>query len=250
MRTNLSIFPAGFIYRGDAASLDTIIRVGFLMGAFNYDSFADLTRVFDARKGQVVPPIPKARVILFASTALRPQSKFVNVRAYMPMAKPVFVLVAAKKISPPPAPVVVPEPAAVIEAPAAPAPKLSGTLRLKTKVDLPPAVARRGSYDIAAAFKAEVAIVEKKEPETAADLEDIFNKRRLHPLSRKSWSELIAEAEAREVATRPKKDFDLGAAFKAEMKAFEAEQEKLAAEEALAAKPAVSRPRAALKLAA
>ncbi len=58
-------------------------------------------------------------------------------------------------------------------------------------------------------------------------LEDAFTKRRRHPLANKPWSELLAEVEAPKPSRH---NIDLATAFKAEMKAFIAEQEKLGSE--------------------
>jgi len=192
------------------------------MGLFDDTAFADLTQVFDSRKGQVVLPRiitaePKARVILYATTSLRArlsQSRFVNVSMLLPTVKPRFITASAKAIKP-----------VVIETA-----KPRTTLRLKTKVELPSmqSLSRKSTVqDLAAAFKAEKVLMEKKvsnAPQSAGGLEDAFTKRRRHPLSDKPWSELLAEAEA---AKPSKSNFDMAAAFKAEMKAFITAQERM-----------------------
>lgn len=227
------------------------------MRAFDFNSFIDLSYVFDLRKGQIAVPLPavsaeamiatepKARVILYSTTSLKAQlahSRFVNLGALLPTAKPVFVTASARKVKPAVVEITPAAPAPVVQIPAndvsaAPAigaepKKTRTTLKLKTKVELPalqPLSRKSTTQDLAAAFKAEMALMEKKvvaEP-SASKLEDAFTKRRRHPLSDKSWSELLAEVE---MPKKSKHNFDLGAAFKAEMKAFMAEQERLGGE--------------------
>ncbi len=111
------------------------------------------------------------------------------------------------------------------------APKARGTLKLKTQIELPPMedVSKRSTKnDLAAAFKAEMKIItEKKESSTKGfDIIEVFSSRnRRHPLSQKSWKELAAEAEKmKPKSTGP--DFDLAAAFKREMQAILAVEEK------------------------
>ena len=215
------------------------------MRVFDFNSFADLSLVFDLRKGQLVPTQapaspevvvaaePMAQVILYSTTSLKAQlaqSRFVSLSTVLPTVKPFFLTASAKKVKPvivTVAPVV----AVPVTAPvAAEEPKKARTtLKLKTKVELPvlQTLSRNSTtQDLAAAFKAERALLEKKavQPEqSVSTLEDAFTKRRRHPLSNKSWSELLAEVEA----PKQKQHFDLAAAYKAEMKAFMAEQEKL-----------------------
>ena len=69
----------------------------------------------------------------------------------------------------------------------------------------------------------------------AMTLENAFAKRRRHPLSDKPWSELLAEVEA---PKQSKSNFDLAQAFKAEMKAFMAEQARIGGEASLGDAPA------------
>jgi len=219
------------------------------MGTFKYNSFADLSQVFDLRKGELTPSVPKARVTLFSSTLLKSrflQSKFVDIKALLPEAKKPFLVVSAKKAKPvavetaPVAQPVIAETVTVAvttEAPKEEA-KARTTLRLKTKVEVPvlTTLTRNSSVkDLAAAFKSEMAIMEKKaakEPQQSKSvLEDAFTRRRRHPLSHKPWSELLAEVEA---PKKPKHNIDLATAFKAEMKAFMAEQEKMGMGEVVA----------------
>jgi hypothetical protein len=226
------------------------------MRVFNYNSFADLSQVFDFRKGQAVPPQPKARVILYTTTAIRSrlaQSKFLDVNTFIPTVKPLFLTVSAKKGKPivvtaapviaeaVPAPVVATpspvEPTVAIAAAEEPK-KARTTLKLKTKVELPSLTTltrRSTAEDLAALFKAEMALMEKKAvAEPSKKLEDAFTKRRRHPLSSKPWSELFAEVEAPQQSRHH--NFDLATAFKAEMKAFMAEQEKMGGETSTPAK--------------
>lgn len=180
------------------------------MGTFDYNSFVDLSLVFGLKKGDVVPPKPKARVILYTTTAL-PQSRFVDIKAFHPQATSRFMSAAMKTMP------------AVTRGET---PKPRGTLRLKKKVELPPIITRRSSIeDLAAAFKAEIAQTEREK--SPLSLPDEPFKRKHHPLSSKPWSALIAEAEAAMLEKNKKAGFDLGAAFKAEMKAFMAAQERL-----------------------
>src|SRR4051812_47209105 len=72
------------------------------MGTFNYKSFADLSQVFDCKKGHLVPRTPKVHVILFAprNTAYQiPVSKFTSVQSYIPTIRPRFISVAGKPLS-------------------------------------------------------------------------------------------------------------------------------------------------------
>jgi hypothetical protein len=124
------------------------------------------------------------------------------------------------------------------------APKPRGTLKLKTKIEvLPPApgsvmISRRSSIaDLAIAFKTEMAQLEKK-AQVKMPVTDEASEKRRHPLSNKSWAELLAEAELAEVK-KPKRDIDLANAFRNEMRAFEAEQQKVSQ----AAEPIPFRPR-------
>lgn len=186
------------------------------MGTFDYNSFVDLTHVFDLKKGQAVPPQEKAKVILYSSTILKSRnvrSRFFDPKIFIPEAKQPFRIVAAPKEKP--------------------AQKARPILRLKTKVDIAPLVSltRRSTVeDLAAAFKAEMAVMQKKAQKAPAPdksvLEDAFTRRRRHPLSHKPWSELLADIEK----PSKSKNFDMAAAFKTEMKAFMAEQEKIGAE--------------------
>ncbi len=185
------------------------------MGTFDYDSFANLTHVFDLKKGQVVPPQPKARIILYSSTILKSrnlQSKFFDPKIFIPEAKQPFCIVAAPKTKP--------------------TPTARPILRLKTKVEvapLTPLTRRSTKEDLAAAFRAEMAMMQKKAkkaPETGkSGLEEAFTHRHRHPLSHKPWSELLADAEK----PAKRENFDMAAAFKAEMKAFMSEQAKIGA---------------------
>jgi hypothetical protein len=220
------------------------------MGVFDYNSFADLSLIFDTRKGRIVIPTPKARVILYSTTALKSelaQSKFIDLGAFMPTVKPRFLTVSAKMIKPvvvEVAPAVVQtaivqtvvlqpavlQPAVLQTETAAEEPKKGRSiLKLKTKVELPvmQTLSRRSTaQDMAAVFKAEMALMEKKAvQEPSRKLEDAFTKRRRHPLSHKPWSELLAEVETPRQSKN--NNFDLATAFKAEMKAFMAAQEKL-----------------------
>lgn len=213
------------------------------MRFFKYDSFADLSQVFDLRKGEIAPSVPKAHVTLFTSTLLKSrflQSKFVDINALLPEAKKPFLIVSAKKAKPvavETAPVVQPVIAETVtvtvttETPQDEQKKARPILKLKTKVEVPvlTTLTRNSSVkDLAAAFKSEMAIMEKKaakEPlQSKSILEDAFTRRRRHPLSHKPWSELLAEVEA---PKKPKYNIDLATAFKSEMKAFMAEQEKM-----------------------
>ena len=231
------------------------------MRAFDYNSFADLAQVFDLRKGQIVPsqPMmqtePMARVTLYSTTSLKAQlaqSKFVSLGALLPTITPRFLTASAKAIKPVVieiAPVIAAPvtPAFAVAAPATPtapavtaeAPKVRTTLRLKTKVELPalqPLTRRSTVEDLAAAFRTEKALMEKKAVAgPAMTLEDAFAKRRRHPLSDKPWSELLAEVEA---PKQSKSNFDLAQAFKAEMKAFMAEQARIGGEISVGEAPA------------
>jgi hypothetical protein len=219
------------------------------MGTFKYDSFTDLSQVFDLRKGELTPSVSKARVTLFTSTVLKSrflQSKFVDIKALLPEAKKPFLIVSAKKAKPvaiETAPVVQPVVAETMtvavtnEEPKEEAKKARTTLRLKTKVDVPvlTTITRNSStQDLAAAFKSEMAIMEKKAAKAPSQdksiLEDAFTRRRRHPLSHKPWSELLAEVES---PKKQKHNIDLATAFKAEMKAFMAEQEKMGVSDAI-----------------
>jgi hypothetical protein len=200
------------------------------MALFNDTAFADLTQVFDSRKGQIVLPQvitaePTARVILYATTSLRArvaQSRFVSLATLLPTVKPRFITASAKAIKP-----VMIEIAPVLETP-----KARTTLRLKTKIALPSiqSLSRKSTVqDLAAAFKAEKALMEKTVAAAPAEqspggLGGAFTKRRRHPLSDKPWSELLAEADTPKPS---KNNFDMAAAFKAEMKAFMAAQERM-----------------------
>ncbi len=184
------------------------------MGTFDYNSFADLTHVFDLKKGQAVPPRPKARVILYSSTFLKSrnlQSRFFETKSFIPEAKQPFRSVSKPKTKP--------------------TQKARPILRLKKKVDIAlvtPLTRRSSAEELAAVFKAEMALMQKQAKTKQAEntsLEDAFTQRRRHPLSNKPWSELLAIVEQPE----KRKNFDIAAAFKAEMKAFMAEQEKIGA---------------------
>ncbi len=162
-----------------------------------------------------MPPRPKARVILYSSTILKSrtlQSKFFDPQIFIPQAKQPFRTVSAPKEKP--------------------APKARPILRLKTKVDIVPLtqLTRRSSVeDLAAAFKAEMAVMQKQAKKTheaaKSGFEDAFTRRRPHPLSNKPWSELLADVEK----PAKSKSFDMAAAFKAEMKAFMSGQAKIGA---------------------
>lgn len=197
------------------------------MADFNYNSFVDITQVFNWRKGEVVVRPKKEPLALFAVEGIHPQSKFVDLNVYRATVKSRFVPVPAVAVAVAVAAPVAPAPEAVIivsasvmpaveEAPAiVPVPqqpvssteetsKPRATLKLKTKVELPPIVTPARQI-----------------------LEDApSEQRRRHPLSEKSWAELLAEAEAA-TTRKSRSNIDLAAAFKSEMRAFMAEQEKL-----------------------
>lgn len=97
--------------------------------------------------------------------------------------------------------------------------KKRGTLKLKKKVDLPtitPISKRSSKNDLAAAFKAEMTQMTRQATQgTQKTLRHTANNAtRRHPLSSKSWSELLAEAETKQ---QKKHDFDLAEAFRTEM---------------------------------
>ncbi len=131
-------------------------------------------------------------------------------------------------------------PAQQVAAEAAPeiaAAKPRKTLSLKTKVELPviASLSKASSgVDLAAAFKSEMKVVTERKAD-AADLHAAFAEKRKHPLSTKSWKELAAEAETLQ-QKKAAPSMDLGAAFKREMQAV------MAAEERLSAKPAAAQP--------
>lgn len=144
----------------------------------------------------------------------------------------------------------VPAPAAIAAAVAEEI-KPRKTLTLKTKVELPAITSltrASNTNDLAAAFKAEMqAVTERKAEIGTTDLHAAFaEKRARHPLSNKSWKELIAEAET--VAPKEQKGPDLTAAFRREMQAMIAAEQKGIAAPAPApvkpvAKPAAVKPR-------
>lgn len=125
------------------------------------------------------------------------------------------------------APVII---AAVPQAPAAEKPRK--TLTLKTKVDLPviSGLARASSLnDLSATFKSEMrTITERKADTSIADLHDAFTEKRRHPLSHKTWKELMAEAYAPPQKAQ-QKCIDLAAVFKRELQALEAAEARTAA---------------------
>jgi hypothetical protein len=168
------------------AAATPLYFLGDKMGIFRDKDFADLSQQFNWRKGVAVKPKPRAAILFYAR---RSKYKLLQSRFYNPPAiKKLFAALSAKKIA---AANITATANAVMEAPK------RTTLKLKTKVELPPL---------------KHALIE---PE-----------KRRHPLSNKPWSELLAEAE-----TEKKRiwNIDLATAFKNEMRAFAAEQEKLAA---------------------
>ena len=222
------------------------------MGAFDYRSFTDVSSAFNSRRGTPVetpvwqaylraPQKADADVATFAVEGIEPalpQSRFADLSVYRPVVKSLFIT--------PPAVRVVESVVAVAAKPDVPSLRLSfvGTKRvampvvavgetpkprrqltLKTKVELPTAPknsrtfvsARSSAKDLAAAFKHEKKKIERFE---LPDEEE----RPRHPLSSKSWSELLAEADA--VMKKPKVNIDLASAFKAEMRALQEELAK------------------------
>lgn len=139
--------------------------------------------------------------------------------------------------------------AVVVAAPVAEVAKPRKTLTLKTKVELPaitPLSRASNTNDLAAAFKAEMqAVTERKAEIGTTDLYAAFaEKRTRHPLVNKSWKELIAEAET--IAPKEQKGPDLSAAFRREMQAMlAAEQKGIAAPVPAkpAQKPVAAKPR-------
>lgn len=141
----------------------------------------------------------------------------------------------------PQAPAIVVAPA---PAPAAEEPAKRKTLTLKAKVELPQiaSLSRVSSTtDLAAAFKSEMKIVTERKAETA-DLAAAFLEKRRHPLSNKSWKELIDDAAA--AAPKETRGMDLASAFKREMQAMLAAEAKTAAPAPSASTPAAPKPRA------
>ena len=233
------------------------------MPGFNYDSFVDLTQRFNIKKEdgkaalawrlRAQPKFRPVRLIdakkIMVKTAT---SRFADFKTLRIVMTPRFELAARAPIkpkrtlslklaaatvpmanlNPAPTPTLAPSVAPVAaEVQPTPAKATSGgTLKLKTKVDLPPPVMiskRSTTNDLAAAFKTEMRVLtEKKAPEeTSAQplAPPVPEKRRNGGSSlQKGWAQLIAEAEA----PPPKvKDFDLRSAFKTEMKALLARQE-------------------------
>jgi hypothetical protein len=178
---------------------------------FDYDSFPSLSLVFNRIRGKIVPPVQKARVVLYAATA----SRFANLRAFMPTVKPLFTTASTKlikaigvvaDITPAQAPVrdalVAIREAAKEITTRLRRPILSLKVARDKLVSLAPTLRRNSSTaDFAAALKAEKLMIEKAEkkaasPETATTLEDAFTAgRRRHPLADKPFSELFARLE-------------------------------------------------------
>jgi hypothetical protein len=200
------------------------------MRGFDIAAFADVASHFKYKsrivpkprtvKGVIALPQP-APLIVHAVDSIHPDSKFLPrvTSRFLPLATPEPVFENLGNIE------------ASTFYKEHTAPKARGTLKLKTQIELPPIedVSKRSTKnDLAAAFKAEMKIItEKKESSTKGfDIIEVFSSRnRRHPLSQKSWKELAAEAEKmKPQSTGP--DFDLAAAFKREMQAILAVEEK------------------------
>lgn len=181
------------------------------MRGFHYDTFVDLSPIFIGRgRRQVKPPEAEVRLTLHAVEGIQPAlpvSRFTNLKIFRPLVQSRFIPVITQDNV----------------APAVEQPKTRGTLKLKTKVELPAMapISRKSTLtDLAVVFKTELKQLEKN---PAKELSPATAEKRRHPLSHKTWAELIAEAEA------PKKtrhNIDLAAAFKAEMQTLLAEQKK------------------------
>lgn len=200
---------------------------------FDFNSFDNLMQMFACRRGyarvrtapEVMPVAVVAetqKVIFFSVTS----SQFVDVKTLRPRMKPAFVGYAADKRVKPVTAVssergILKLKAKMAEAIAEePKPKQEGirtVLKLKTKIDLPAAPTRLGknstTEDFTAALRAELRQMKLEEAGVAEP--------KRHPLSSKSWSELMAETETFETK-KPKHNFDLAAAMKAEAQALTA----------------------------
>lgn len=208
------------------------------MFGFDYDSFVDLTRNFNLEKlgGRAAlawrlraqPKFHPVRLIdAKKMTVKTATSKFADFKTLRIVIAPRFAL-AAK------APAVAPKKrtlslklaaatvpmaeVAVAEVAVKPA---GGTLKLKTKIDLPPPSIiskRSSSADLATAFKAEMKVLtEKKTPGAETAAPPLRPQNRKASTLKKGWADLLAQAESPAAKT---KDFDLRAAFKTEMKAL------------------------------
>lgn len=199
------------------------------MQAFRDVNFVDVSQVFNWRRGaesfrlrrSVFADLRDFAPVPAIESAVTPESKFFEISAFRPVIEAPVVEAPVER------PVLkLKEKTQVFAASEAPAPVAAAeetprkTLKLKTQVELPviSAVTRRTSIsEFAAAFKAELARLEKDPG--LAEAPAAPPPRR--SFSQKSWAELIAEAEE---APKPKNNFDLAAAFKAEMRALLAEQ--------------------------
>lgn len=204
------------------------------MRGFDYHSFKDLSQIFSWKKGQPSPALAW-RVYVPVAAVETPVSRFADLAAFKSIVRSRFI----------PAPVVndpivnnivikldIPRITARFVTASAKPQKARTTLKLKTKVEIPTvaSISRNSTaQDLATAFKAEMKMLEKKSP---AEIDNMPTKafgitveKRRHPLSHKTWAELLAEVEA----PKKKKDFDLAAAFKVEMQAMLAEQQRLEA---------------------
>lgn len=216
----------------------------WLMRGFEFDTFVDLSRQFNLnRQGGLLarqwtastrPATAKVRLINAPKIAkAATSSRFIDAGSLRIFARRPFATAARAPEkpavqTPPPVPrrtlslklaaTVVPMSREQVEEPKK---ATTGTLKLKTKVDLPPPVAiSRGSTtsDLASAFRAEMKTLTEK---AATPAEAAPEPKRRGTL-RKGWAELLAQAEEPPARLR---DFDLRAAFKAEMKALLARQE-------------------------
>lgn len=178
---------------------------------------------------RIKKPVPVLKKTIYKAENV-PVSRFGNIAplaTISPMSR--FMVVAKKKTQPAvPAARTVPEkrktlilktPAKTPAAKTAEPVKKRGTLKLKKKVDLPtitPISKRSSTNDLAAAFKAEMTQMTRQATQgTQKTLRHTANNAtRRHPLSSKSWGELLAEAETKQ---QKKHDFDLAEAFRTEM---------------------------------
>jgi len=104
--------------------------------------------------------------------------------------------------------------------------KPRSTLKLKMQMALPSSGRRISNHssasEFAAAFKAEMQALENS-VDITGQAKEVAAVQKTPPAAKKSWKELLAEAETRAAEPRGL-NFDLAAAFKAEMQALTAQQ--------------------------
>lgn len=237
----------------------------WLMRGFEFDQFVDLSRHFNLNRQDGLlprafspaarPPVARIRLLDAGKIARSAaSSKFIDTNNLRVFIRPRFAVVAKPPEKPampaatlPPrrtlslklAATVVPMPQPETQTAAEPRKITGGTLKLKTKVDLPPPVSLSRvstTNDLASAFRAEMKALTEKSPASPAEAEAPASEPKRRGMLRKGWAELLAQSQEPPARLR---NFDLQAAFKAEMKALLARQE---AEATATAAPAPQQP--------